>query len=128
TIAHPKLWGPPPTQQPHRYVAVTTLSRDGRVVDRYESPFGIRSVVFDANKGLIVNGEHIAIHGVGDHADLGALGAAFNARAAQRQLEIRQRMGANAVRFAHNPPAPELLELTDSMGFLVIDEVFDSWE
>ncbi len=127
-IAHPKLWGPPPTQRPNRYVAVTTLSRDGRVVDRYETPFGIRSVILDPNKGLIVNGEHIAIHGVGDHADLGALGAAFNRRAAQRQLEILQAMGANAVRFAHNPPAPELLELTDRMGFLVIDEVFDSWE
>ena len=71
---------------------------------------------FDANKGLIVNGEHIAIHGVGDHADLGALGAAFNTRAAQRQLEILQAMGANAVRFAHNPPAPELLDLTDRMA------------
>jgi beta-galactosidase len=127
-IAHPRLWGPPPTQQPNRYVAVTTLSRDGRVVDRYETPFGIRSLVFDANKGLIVNGERIAIHGVGDHADLGALGAAFNTRAAQRQLEVLQAMGANAVRFAHNPPAPELLELTDRMGFLVIDEIFDSWE
>jgi beta-galactosidase len=127
-IAHPKLWGPPPTQRANRYVAVTTLSRDGRVVDRYETPFGIRSVNFDANKGLVVNGEHIAIHGVGDHADLGALGAAFNTRAAQRQLEILQAMGANAVRCAHNPPAPELLELTDRMGLLVIDEVFDSWE
>jgi beta-galactosidase len=128
TIAQPRLWGPPPTQHPNRYVAITTLSRDGRIVDRYETRFGIRSANFDANKGLTVNGEHIAIHGVGDHADLGALGAAFNTRAAQRQLEILQTMGANAVRFAHNPPAPELLELTDRMGFLVIDEVFDSWE
>jgi beta-galactosidase len=127
-IAQPKLWGPPPTQHPNRYVAFTTLSREGRVVDRYETPFGIRSIDFDANKGLIVNSEHVAIHGVGDHADLGALGAAFNTRAAQRQLEILQAMGANAVRFAHNPPAPELLELTDRMGLLVIDEVFDSWE
>ena len=127
-IAHPKLWGPPPTQQPNRYVAITTLSRSGHPVDRYETRFGIRSISFDANKGLIVNGEHIAIHGVGDHADLGALGAAFNTRAAQRQLEILQAMGANAVRFAHNPPAPELLELTDRMGFLVVDEVFDCWE
>src|SRR6185295_14546316 len=66
-IAHPKLWGPPPTQHPNRYVAVTTLSRGGRVVDRYETPFGIRNIDFDANKGLLVNGEHIAIHGVGDH-------------------------------------------------------------
>ncbi len=128
SIAHPMLWGPPPTQHPNRYVAITTLSHGGRVVDRYETPFGVRKISFDANQGLVVNGEHIAIHGVGDHADLGALGAAFNTRAAQRQLEILQAMGANAVRFAHNPPAPELLELTDRMGFLVIDEVFDAWE
>jgi beta-galactosidase len=127
-IAQPRLWGPPPTQHPNRYVAVTTVSLDGRVVDRDETPFGIRSVTFDANEGLVVNGEHIAIHGVGNHADLGALGTAFNTRAAQRQLEILQAMGANAVRFAHNPPAPELLELTDRMGLLVIDEVFDAWE
>jgi beta-galactosidase len=128
TLAHPQLWGPPPTQRPNRYVAITTLSRGGRVVDRSETPFGIRSVRFDAKQGLLVNGEHIAIHGVGDHADLGALGMAFNTRAAQRQLEILETMGANAIRTAHNPPAPELLDVADRMGFLVIDEIFDSWE
>lgn len=128
TLARPRLWGPPPTQQPNRYVAVTTVSRDGRVVDRMETPFGIRSIRFDANEGLLVNGERIVIRGVNNHHDLGALGAAFNPRAAQRQLEIMRDMGANAIRMAHNPPAPELLELTDRMGLLVVDEVFDSWE
>jgi len=128
TLEKPRLWGPPPTQQPHRYVAVTTVSRDGRAIDRVETPFGIRTIRFDANEGLIVNGERIAIRGVNNHHDLGALGAAFNMRAAERQLQIMRDMGANAVRMAHNPPAPELLELTDRMGFLVVDEVFDSWE
>jgi beta-galactosidase len=128
TLAKPRLWGPPPSQQPHRYVAVTTLSRDGRAIDRVETPFGIRMIRFDANEGLFVNGERIAIRGVNNHHDLGALGAAFNVRAAERQLQIMRDMGANAVRMAHNPPAPELLELTDRMGFLVVDEIFDSWE
>lgn len=128
TLASPRLWGPPPTQQPNRYVAVTTVSRGGRAIDRVEARFGIRTVRFDADEGLFVNGERITIRGVNNHHDLGALGAAFNVRAAQRQLEILRDMGANAVRMAHNPPAPELLELTDRMGFLVVDEVFDSWE
>jgi beta-galactosidase len=128
TVANPKLWGPPPTQQPNRCVAVTTVSQDGQVMDRYETRFGIRAVRFDPDKGILVNGEHIPLRGVNQHHDLGALGTAFNQRAAQRQLEILREMGCNAVRMSHNPPAPELLELTDQMGFLVIDEIFDCWE
>src|SRR5690606_4143514 len=127
-IDAPRLWGPPPTQHPHRYLAVTTLRQDGRVVDRYETRFGIRDVQWDPDRGVFVNGEHIVLQGVNQHHDLGALGAAFNRRAAERQLEILREMGANAIRMAHNPPDPQLLELTDRMGFLVIDEVFDSWE
>ncbi|WP_355605899.1 beta-galactosidase GalB [Xanthomonas cannabis] len=127
-IDAPRLWGPPPTQQPHRYVAVTEVRQNGQLVDRYETPFGIRAIVFDADKGLLVNGEQVPIRGVNNHHDLGALGAAFNVRAAERQLQLLQRMGANAIRMSHNPPAPELLELTDRMGLLVVDEVFDSWE
>ena len=126
-IANPRLWGPPPTQTPHRHVAVTTVRRDGKVIDRYETAFGIRSLRF-AGDGLYVNGERFVIQGVNNHHDLGALGAAFNRRAAERQLEILREMGANAIRMAHNPPDPQLLELTDRMGFLVVDEVFDSWE
>jgi beta-galactosidase len=128
TIANPRLWGPPPTQQPNRYVAVTTLTLGRRVIDRYETPFGVRSITFDPDKGLIVNGEHVPFRGVNNHHDLGALGAAFNVRAAERQLEILREMGTNAIRMSHNPPDPQLLELTDRMGLLVIDEVFDSWE
>lgn len=127
-MANPKLWGPPPTQYPHQYAAITELIQGGRLIDTYETRFGIRSVEYNPDKGLLVNGEHIAIKGVNQHHDLGALGAAFNTRAAERQLELLHEMGCNAVRMSHNPPAPELLELTDRMGFLVIDEIFDSWE
>ena len=127
-LANPRLWGPPPTQQPNRYVAVSTITQGGKTIDRYETRFGVRDVKFDPDRGVIVNGEHIPLRGVNNHHDLGALGAAFNVRAAERQLEILRDMGANAVRMSHNPPAPELLELTDRMGFLVMDEVFDSWE
>jgi beta-galactosidase len=127
-IGNPRLWGPVPQQSPHRYVAVTTLSQRGRVIDRYETRFGIRSVRFDPGQGVFVNEKRIPLNGVNNHHDLGSLGAAFNYRAAERQLEMLQEMGANAVRTAHNPPAPELLELTDRMGILVLDEIFDVWE
>jgi len=128
TIARPRLWGPPPTQHPHRYVAVTTIRRDGVGIDEFETRFGIRDVRMDPDKGMLVNGERIALKGVNNHHDLGALGAAFNVRAAERQLQMLVEMGANALRMSHNPPAPELLELTDRMGIVVIDEVFDVWE
>lgn len=126
-LKNPRLWGPPPTQAPNHYVAVTTLWQDDKQVDQYETRFGIRSLRFDPDRGIYVNGEHIRIKGVNQHHDLGALGAAFNTRAAERQLEILREMGCNAIRTAHNPPAPELLELTDRMGFLVMDEAFDVW-
>ncbi|WP_240155049.1 beta-galactosidase GalB [Chitinophaga sp. Cy-1792] len=127
-LDHPRLWGPAPGQRPHLYEAVTQVFADGKLVDEYKTTFGIRQVTFDPVKGLVVNGMQVRMQGVNQHHDLGALGAAFNVRAAERQLEILQALGCNAIRLAHNPPAPELLELTDKMGFLVIDEIFDSWE
>ncbi len=127
-LARPRLWGPPPAQRPNLYVAVSTVTQGGRAIDRYETRFGIRTISLDPARGLIVNGERIMLKGVNNHHDLGALGAAFNRRAAERQLEIMRGMGANAIRMSHNPPAPELLDLADSMGFLVMDEIFDSWE
>jgi len=128
SLSNPKLWDPLPAQQPNLYSAITTLQVNGITVDEYETRFGIRSLEFNPEKGILVNGEHIQIKGVNQHHDLGALGAAFNVRAAERQLELLREMGCNAIRMAHNPPAPELLELTDKMGFLVFDEIFDSWE
>lgn len=127
-IKNPRLWGPAPTQTPNRYKAVTFVLENGKTIDRYETLFGIREVRFDPEKGLFVNGEKIDIKGVNQHHDLGALGAAFNERAAERQLEMLRDMGCNAIRMSHNPPAPELLDMTDRMGFLVIDEIFDCWQ
>lgn len=127
-LENPKLWGPVPTQNPDLYVVASTLMIDGQTVDTYETRFGIRSLSFDPDKGILVNGEHIPIKGVNQHHDLGALGGAFNLRAAERQLELLREMGCNAIRTAHNPPAPEFLDLTDRMGFLVINEIFDSWK
>jgi beta-galactosidase len=127
-LKNPRLWGPPPTQTPNRYAAVTTLLQNDKPIDQYETRFGIRSLRFDPDAGVYVNAELIKLKGVNQHHGLGALGAAFNFRAAERQLEILREMGCNAIRTAHNPPAPELLELTDRMGFLVMDEAFDVWE
>ncbi|KAG8161814.1 hypothetical protein KVR01_008801 [Diaporthe batatas] len=127
-ISKPQLWGPPPTQTPNLYKAVTkVLIGNNSIVDEYETTFGIRSVAFDGSKGLIVNGEVIRTRGTNNHHDLGSLGAAFNVRAAERQLQTLQEMGSNALRMAHNPPAPELLDLADRLGFLVMDESFDAW-
>jgi beta-galactosidase len=123
-VAGPKLWSP---QSPSLYVAVTTVEQNGKTVDSYETVFGIRTVKFDAARGLLVNGEVVEIKGVCNHHDLGALGAAVNRRALERQLEILKEMGVNAVRTSHNPPAPELLDLADRMGLLVMDEAFDAW-
>jgi beta-galactosidase len=127
-IKNPLLWGPPPSQKPNLYAAVTRLYLNGKIIAEDESRFGIRSLNFDPVKGLFVNGKPVRMQGVNQHHDLGALGAAFNTRAAERQLEILREMGCNAIRMAHNPPSPELLDLTDRMGFLVIDEIFDCWE
>ncbi|WP_437523642.1 beta-galactosidase GalB [Sorangium sp. So ce726] len=126
-IASPKLWGTGAHQKPNRYVAVTTVQQGGETVDVYETPFGVRTIKFDPNAGFFLNGEHIKLNGVNNHHDLGALGAAVNVRALERQLEMLAEMGSNAIRTAHNPPTPELLELADKMGFLVMDEAFDVW-
>jgi beta-galactosidase len=124
-VDRPKLWR---LQQPHLYAAVTTVEQDGKLVDRTETSFGIRTIKFDPNLGFFLNGEHILIKGVCDHHDLGPLGAALNMRALERQLELLKEMGVNAIRTSHNPPAPELLELCDRMGLLVMDEAFDCWQ
>lgn len=127
-VSNPKLWGPIPEQEPNRYIAITKVSVDGKIIDQYQTKFGIRSLEFDPSKGLLVNGERIVMKGVNQHHDLGALGAAFHRGAAERQLKMLLEAGCNSIRMAHNPPASELLELTDSLGFLVVDEIFDNWK
>jgi beta-galactosidase len=124
-INNPVLWS---IEKPYLYTAVSELLNDGKVVDRYETRFGIRSFYFDPVKGFFLNGKHVKIMGVCNHHDLGALGAAINTRALERQLEILKGMGINGIRTSHNPPAPELLELCDKMGFIVMDEAFDMWK
>lgn len=124
-VNDPQLWS---TQDPVLYKAVSLVKYDGKVQDRYETPFGIRHFHFDSKKGFFLNGKHLKIRGVCDHHDLGCLGAAVNTRAIQRQLELLKGMGCNAIRTSHNPPAPELLQLCDEMGFLVMDEAFDCWK
>jgi len=131
TINSPKLWS---IDHPHLYKVVTQLhyipfvwGQPNVLVDSYTNTFGIRSFNFDAKKGFSLNGKALKIQGVCQHHDLGALGAAVNKRAIERQLEILKAMGCNAIRTSHNPPAPEFLDLCDKMGFLVMDEAFDMW-
>ena len=124
-LKNPVLWS---VDQPYLYRAVTRVFSDDHLTDEYETPFGIRYFEFDAQKGFFLNGKHLKIKGVCMHHDLGALGAAINTRALERQLEILKEMGCNAIRTSHNPPAPELLDLCDRMGFMVMDEAFDMWK
>lgn len=124
TIDNPCLWN---IGNPCMYTANTDVIQNDVIVDNYQTPFGIRYFNFDADTGFSLNGIPTKIHGVCLHHDAGALGAVVNRRAMERQLEILRGMGVNAIRSSHNPPAPELLELTDSMGFIVMDEAFDMW-
>lgn len=112
---------------PVMYTAISRIIADGKTVDEYHTDFGIRTFAFDSDEGFSLNGKKVPLQGVCLHHDLGPLGAAVNTRAIERQLEILKEMGCNAVRTSHNPPAPELLELCDRMGFLVMDEAFDEW-
>jgi beta-galactosidase len=122
---NPGLWS---IEKPQRYVVVTSIGQDGKPVDSYETPFGIRTIKFTADNGFLLNGRRVPLNGVCDHHDLGALGAAINTRALERQIQILKEMGGNAIRTSHNPPAPELLDVCDRLGMVVMDESFDCWE
>jgi len=123
-IESPALWS---VENPHLYKVITTIKQDGKIQDNEETPFGIRYFAFDSEKGFFLNGENIKIKGVCMHHDLGALGAALNPRAMERQLEILKAMGCNGIRTSHNPAAPEFLDLCDKMGFIVMEDIFDMW-
>ncbi|OAM91001.1 beta-galactosidase [Termitidicoccus mucosus] len=123
-VPSPRLWS---LETRNRYVAETDITRDSAIIDRVRTPFGIRAIQHTAGNGFLLNGKRVPIRGVCMHHDLGALGTAINFRAMERQLEILHEMGCNAIRTSHNPPAPELLELCDRMGFLVQAEAFDCW-
>ncbi len=124
-INDPKCWD---IKSPNRYVAKTTITVNGKLVETYNTPFGIRTTEFTARNGFLLNGRRVEIQGTCNHHDLGSLGAAINTSALRRQLIILKEIGCNSLRTSHNPPAPELLELADQMGFLVWDETFDCWK
>ncbi len=123
-VKSPKLWN---LETPYLYTLKTTVKQGGKVVDVVETRFGIRAIQYTA-EGFFLNGEKVRMNGVCQHHDLGPLGSAINTRALERQIEILQEMGCNAIRTSHNPPAPELLDLCDRMGMLVQVEAFDCWE
>lgn len=123
-VRNPELWN---VGKPELYTAETVVSMDGREMDRYTTRFGIRSVEVRDGEGFFLNGEKVQFKGVCNHHDLGPLGAAVNRSALRHQLELLQSMGANAVRTSHNMPAPELVELCDEMGIMLMVEPFDDW-
>lgn len=122
-VKNPHLWD---IGKGYLYTVKSELLVNGKVVDVATSAAGFRDVKFDA-KGFFLNGKNLKINGVCEHHDFGCLGAAVNEDAMHRKLTILRDMGVNAIRSSHNPPAPELLNMCDSMGFLVMDESFDMW-
>lgn len=122
-----KLWS---LEERNLYTLRTELviASDGNVLDTEDNIFGFRKLKFDPDNGFFLNGKNMKLKGVCLHHDLGCLGSAFNMSALERQLRIMKEMGVNSIRTSHNPPAPELMELCDKMGFLVDSEVFDMWE
>lgn len=123
-IVSPKLWS---IETTNRYMTRVTVYNKRKKVDVYDAPFGIRTIEFTHDNGFLLNGRRVPLNGTCNHHDLGALGAAMNVVALERQLRILKSFGCNALRTSHNPPAPELLMLADKMGFVVMDELFDCW-
>jgi beta-galactosidase len=123
-VEKPALWS---VSTPYLYKVRSTVRVGQQTVDEYDTPVGIREAIFDADRGFLLNGEHVKLNGVCLHHDAGAVGAAVPERVWERRFEILREMGCNAIRTSHNPPAPEFLDLCDRMGFLVMDESFDEW-
>lgn len=127
-IDHPALYTLETAVLPESGFTVKGDAELSKALDRETTTFGIRDFKFTPNDGFHLNGRRVQLHGVCLHHDQGPLGAAFYPRAMERQLEIMRDMGVNAIRTSHNPPAPELLDLCDRMGFVVWDECFDKWD
>ncbi|TAN36781.1 MAG: glycoside hydrolase family 2 protein [Verrucomicrobia bacterium] len=123
-VTQPQRWS---TATPKLYKVVNRVTADSRLCDVVETTFGIRTIEFTPQQGLLVNGKKVTAKGVNFHHDLGCLGAAAFDRGFERRLELIKAMGCNAVRLAHNPYQPSLLDLCDRMGVLVIDEAYDKW-
>ena len=123
-VDHPSLWE---LTSPAMYTAIVRIRSGKALLDEYKTPFGIREIAFDADRGFLLNGKNIKIKGVCLHHDGGAVGAAVPLRVWERRLQLLKQVGVNAIRTSHNPPAPEFLDLCDKMGFLVMEETFDTW-
>ena len=124
TVSNPKLWS---CETPYIYKVRTEVKLGGKVVDTYETWTGFRQFEFNAKTGFWLNGKNMKLNGVCEHHDFGCLGAALHEDALHRKLTKLKAMGVNAIRSSHNPPAPELLNMCDTMGFIVMDESFDMW-
>ncbi len=124
-VASPALWS---ISTPNLYTLRSTLRSRGEQLDQDSTTFGIREVKFDVDRGFLLNGEHVKMNGVCIHGDCGSVGTAVPERMWERRLELLKQMGCNSIRLSHNPPAPELLDLLDTMGFLVMAEAFDEWK
>ena len=124
TVPYPKLWD---LDNPYMYTLRTVLLVNGQEIDRVENPLGIRTIEYNIDKGFLLNGNQVKMYGVNVHHDGGAMGAAVPERVWERRLEILKSGGCNAIRTAHNPPAPEFLDICDKLGMLVMDEAFDQW-
>lgn len=123
-VERPALWD---LEERNLYLAKVSVYAGETLTDSYETTFGFRTIAFTHDNGFLLNGKRVQLNGVCMHHDLGALGAAVNVSAMERQVRILKSFGANAIRTSHNPPAPELLEIADRMGMLILDEVFDCW-
>lgn len=124
-VPSPKLWS---TATPVMYTLQAMIIENGVTTDEISTPFGIRQIYYDRDKGFLLNGKHVKLNGVCIHHDAGSVGAAVPEAMWIRRLQVLKAMGCNAIRTSHNPVAPEFLDLCDRMGFLVQDEVFDEWK
>ena len=123
-VSKPMLWS---CETPNIYKVRTEVIQGGKIVDTYETITGFRDFKFDAKTGFWLNGKNMKLNGVCEHHDFGCLGAALNEDALHRKLTKLKAMGVNSIRSSHNPPAPELLNMCDTMGLIVMDESFDMW-
>lgn len=124
-VNNPQLWSP---ESPVLYKAVTKIYSSDTLLDTYTTRFGVRTIEYVADKGFYLNGKHRKFQGVCNHHDLGPLGTAINVSALRHQLRLLKDMGCDAIRTAHNMPAPELVSLCDEMGFMMMLEPFDEWD
>jgi beta-galactosidase len=124
SLPDPALWS---VETPQFYRAVTRITRQGQILDEVVTPFGIRSLAWSADRGFLLNGKPIKLHGGSVHHDNGPLGAAAFDRAEERKVELLKAAGHNAVRTAHNPPSPAFLDACDRLGLLVVEDSFDVW-